>query len=372
MVVDQLNGKFGGQAAAAASGLGQIEQLKNTLGDLAETVGEILTPYISFFVGMLKNFVISLQNGSSFVDGMKASVYGLAVSFSFLKNLVLGLVEVISTGMAAAFESISLMTQGQFSKAKEMAALGMDEIGNVIKERQASFDGEMKALDEAEAQYQEQKLLKEEQMIAASLERKEEIKKSSNASIFTAEQLHSAKILGIELKNAEDLKKLDAAKIQARKDTLSTMSGLQDSNNKTMAAASKAFAAYEIAVSTPPAIAKALQAYPPPFSFVAAGLVAAAMAKQVAALGGVKLAEGGIVKATPGGVNAIIGEGGRDEAVIPLEDGKVPGMGGMTINFNGPIMGNESQAMELARAIDKSLLKLRQSNQSVAFEEDIF
>lgn len=32
-----------------------------------------------------------------------------------------------------------------------------------------------------------------------------------------------------------------------------------------------------------------------------------------------RLAEGGIVKATPGGVHAIIGEGGQDEAVIPLD-----------------------------------------------------
>ena len=36
------------------------------------------------------------------------------------------------------------------------------------------------------------------------------------------------------------------------------------------------------------------------------------------------LNEGGIVEATPGGVPAIIGEGGRDEAVIPLDGKRIP------------------------------------------------
>jgi hypothetical protein len=47
------------------------------------------------------------------------------------------------------------------------------------------------------------------------------------------------------------------------------------------------------------------------------------------------LADGGIIKASPGGTLALIGEGGRDEAVIPLD--RMGGMGGnnVTINVNG-------------------------------------
>jgi hypothetical protein len=47
------------------------------------------------------------------------------------------------------------------------------------------------------------------------------------------------------------------------------------------------------------------------------------------------LADGGIVKASPGGTLALIGEGGRDEAVIPLD--RMGSMGGnnVTINVNG-------------------------------------
>jgi hypothetical protein len=47
------------------------------------------------------------------------------------------------------------------------------------------------------------------------------------------------------------------------------------------------------------------------------------------------LANGGVVKASPGGTLALIGEGGRDEAVIPLD--RAGGMGGtnVTIHVNG-------------------------------------
>ena len=106
------------------------------------------------------------------------------------------------------------------------------------------------------------------------------------------------------------------------------------------------------------------------------GLAKVAGAAQIAQVAGVKLAEGGIVRASNGGTPAIIGEGGRDEAVIPLDDPaaqeRLGGGRGTTIIFNGPVLGDEAQAMEFARAIDKSLLKLRQTNQSVAFETDVF
>jgi hypothetical protein len=47
------------------------------------------------------------------------------------------------------------------------------------------------------------------------------------------------------------------------------------------------------------------------------------------------LADGGIIRHSPGGTLALIGEGGRDEAVIPLD--RMGSMGGnnVTINVNG-------------------------------------
>jgi hypothetical protein len=181
-------------------------------------------------------------------------------------------------------------------------------------------------------------------------------------------------MLGIKLKSKDDLEKLEQAKIAAQKDTLSTIASMQGANNKVLATIGKAAALTQIAIDTPVAIGKALAAFPPPFNFAAAGAVGAAMAVQAARVSGIQLAEGGIVMPTPGGTQATIGEAGQAEAVIPLDragEFGLGGGGGNTIIFNGPVMGDESQAMEFARAIDRSLLKLRQSNQSVAFETDI-
>lgn len=72
-----------------------------------------------------------------------------------------------------------------------------------------------------------------------------------------------------------------------------------------------------------------------------------------------RLAEGGIVKARPGGILANIGEGGQDEAVIPLDQldeiaGSSSGKG-MTINLNLSGIMTRSKADE--REIARSLLK---------------
>lgn len=88
---------------------------------------------------------------------------------------------------------------------------------------------------------------------------------------------------------------LEKQKQNNKKETWSTLLTLQNSSNKELAAAGKAFAIYDIAVNTPIAISKALAAYPPPFNFAAAALVGAAMASQAAQVAGLNFATGGIV-----------------------------------------------------------------------------
>jgi hypothetical protein len=55
------------------------------------------------------------------------------------------------------------------------------------------------------------------------------------------------------------------------------------------------------------------------------------------------MADGGIVKASNGGTPAIIGEGGRDEAVIPLKDGAVPVSLNLKDALNTPSMGGYNE-----------------------------
>ena len=64
-----------------------------------------------------------------------------------------------------------------------------------------------------------------------------------------------------------------------------------------------------------------------------------------------KLASGGIVPATPGGRLALLGEGGRDEAVVPLP----ADLGGTTlqVNFTGIVTDERAVGRELARVLEE-------------------
>lgn len=155
---------------------------------------------------------------------------------------------------------------------------------------------------------------------------------------------------------------------QAQQDTFSKIATLAQSNNTALATIGKAAALTQIAIEGPVAVTKALSAFPPPANFAAAAAVGAAVAAQAAKVAGVALADGGIVSARPGGLQATIGEGGRDEAVVPLEDGNLGG--NVTINI-GTFVGSEENSEELARIVDRGLLKLRQGNESLAFDEAV-
>jgi len=164
------------------------------------------------------------------------------------------------------------------------------------------------------------------------------------------------------------------AKEAARSSTLSVIAGMQSSSNSTLAAIGKAAALTQIAIDTPVAIGRALAAFPPPFNAAAAAAVGAAMAVQAAKVAGIPLAEGGIVMPRPGGTQATIGEAGSAEAVIPLD--KYPNLlngGGTNIQLTvyGGILGDQSSAYEFAKAIDRELLKLRQNNESAAFDSGV-
>ena len=71
-----------------------------------------------------------------------------------------------------------------------------------------------------------------------------------------------------------------------------------------------------------------------------------------------RFASGGIVRATPGGTIARIGEGGRDEAIIPLGAGGMAGMGSTTnnisINLSGVITDPVATGQAIADAINRA------------------
>lgn len=108
--------------------------------------------------------------------------------------------------------------------------------------------------------------------------------------------------------------------------TLNNLASLQSSSNKKMAAVGKTAAiaqatidTYKSAVSAYSAMA-GIPVVGPALAVAAAAAAIAAGLNNVAQISNVQLAEGGLVKAVTGGVPAVIGEGGSDEAVLPLDD----------------------------------------------------
>lgn len=77
------------------------------------------------------------------------------------------------------------------------------------------------------------------------------------------------------------------------------------------------------------------------------------------------LAHGGIVRATPGGVLAVLGEGKHDELVLPLDEkAKAGGLGGgeLHVHFHSPVIGSEE---DLARYVTEAQLRYRRTRGNV-------
>jgi hypothetical protein len=417
-VTEALNSKFGGQAEAMALGLGSIEQLKNAFGDFMEDVGAEIAPTVGALVKIFTDLFSSMSTGMSIAQAFGVIFQSIGEGALYLKFGLNEVVMAITGGLVSATEATKAAVRGNFSQAKEIVATGLAEIKAAHIENQTALNSELQMLRDAREAGDQAALQRDEQNFLASTQRKKEIEAQNHVEKLEAQITREQELFDlqaasdeqkisklIQMKDREikaetdagqkrqlllekqalqqlnhesmmNAKRMDAEKkinderVAGQRDTLSKISTLSNSNNQTLAALGKAAAITQIALDTPVAIAKALTyGGPPPLNFAVAGIVGAAMAAQAARIAGVQLADGGIVRATPGGVPAIIGEGGRDEAVIPLEDGRVPGMGGnVTIIVNGGLLGDAQSAQEFAVAVDRELLKLRQSNASVAFD----
>lgn len=158
-----------------------------------------------------------------------------------------------------------------------------------------------------------------------------------------------------------------------RQQTMATMwnnlVSLQSSSNKKMAAVGKASAIAQTTIATYQSATEAYKAMAgipivgPALAVAAAAAAIAAGLNNVAQISGVQLAEGGLVKAVTGGVPAVIGEGGSDEAVLPLDNSKAMqriggaiaeesgAVGGVMLTQNITIQAGESLIPDITNAL---------------------
>jgi len=159
---------------------------------------------------------------------------------------------------------------------------------------------------------------------------------------------------------------MQSEEVKATQTALGTISSLQTSHSKELRAIGQIAATANVIMNTAVGVSDAWKV--PFLGPILAPLVIAAGAAQIAKINSApKLADGGIVTARPGGTTAIIGEGGRDEAVIPLDD-SLSLSSNVTINV-GAFMGSQDDARQFAIMVDAELLNLRKNNESVSFDQ---
>ncbi|HLB42008.1 MAG TPA: hypothetical protein VJN02_03975 [Gammaproteobacteria bacterium] len=421
-VISGLNSKFGGQAEAAAQGLGGLKQLENTVSDLFETLGERLVPVISIFSQSLNKLAGDAGNTNQIIDAMVSVFNFTAKVISTLTQGAMTLGDTIGIVLVGSFQAVSEAMSGNFTNAKNIAVQAMDSIGEVVATRTQASADTIAAIDAAAVERKNQDLLKEEENLNSSIARKKEIQ-ALNAETeavkemerkvaqqefdlaFTAaseeqkialmaqaqqKQFDQAttndqKIAALRGKSAllelQQIAATNKAKEELEMKTWQARAGIASfaanaitnvmgKESKAALLAQKVAGVSQALVATNVAAAQALTAAPPPIGPALAAFVTGLGYANMAAIAGVQLAEGGIVKARPGGIQATIGEGGQDEAVIPLD--KMGAMGGITINFHvGAMMGNQDEAYKFAKVVDQELLNLRRNNESVAFDSGV-
>ena len=150
-----------------------------------------------------------------------------------------------------------------------------------------------------------------------------ELKLSYIEQEISDETLKQEALANLEAQYNQQKLENDKKQAKARQQVYGTMwsalTGLASSENKKVATIGKVASIAQATMSMFTGAAKALE-LPFPANLAAVATVLAQGAALVQQIEAVKLANGGLVRAVTGGVNAVIGEGGSDEAVLPLDN----------------------------------------------------
>lgn len=426
-VTQQLERRFGGQADAAAQGLGSLKMMANAMGEVMEVAGEKLAPVVIYAAKAVTTFANELQTNQIMISNFQDAAILLGKAGVLLKNIIMGLGETIGQVFGTIAGAAIQLANAQFKAAFETIKSGFSGTAGTITDRYETFQQELSSIDkvyanqkrsedeaeikrieataQAKAAIENNLILTQEQMFAArdqkdiqrlldqeNLKKDQHLRELNNAIV--REQNHTQKLnlekqkreyLDDQYSDAERKRIFDLTDFKNQMNTkamgefegvLSNMSAMQNSKSKILVGIGKAAAMAQMAISTARGAVDAFAfgaslGGPVAGMALAAPIIAYGVERQ-ASIAGIELAEGGVVKATPGGVHAVIGEAGQDEMVIPLDKGSSPNIGTrINIQVYGGFLGSDAQAKEFAIVLDKELLKLRQSNESLAFDKGI-
>jgi hypothetical protein len=159
------------------------------------------------------------------------------------------------------------------------------------------------------------------------------------------EETYAERVANIDKQASENRAKIDKAKNEAIINQSSSFFGimatLSQSGHSKLAAIGKAAAMAQATIDGYLAIQKALAAFPPPFNFIAAGVVGVATAANVSAIAGIGFSNGGYTGA--GGVNDPAGVVHKGEVVWSQSDiRKFGGVASVEALRNGNVSAGRS------------------------------
>ena len=354
--IDQINQRFGGEAANATQTFsGRVAVLGNQFDDIKEKIGGSIIPVLEIYLTHIQTIMTAMTEWGGIMNTLK--IVGLEFSKSILEGIVIGVENLPILG--EAFKLVGINLDGVNAKIDEQIA----------KLSQTTVTGQ----EEGQKQLLNQQMVTKGMIDIKNREAIEKLKIEEKAYKENEKRVMAdIKVVQNKVKMEMDL---DKKRQDSFESTLQFISSLSKSKNRELAIIGKTAAIAQATVDTYVAIGRALSAAPPPYNFVLASLVATAGFANVARISGVQLAQGGMIMPRAGGVPAVIGEGGKSEAVIPLDDDRTREKlqdsgfgGGNTIIINaGVLIGGEDNMRALAREIDKHLFEMQRSKESIAF-----
>ena len=385
-VLAQINERFGATAQAAmGDSTTKLNALSQSWGDFKEQVGaglnDGLVPVVDWLtkaVGWLNQAFKSLSAGWAVAfDWLFTALQGVKAGFLTLGEYAINSLKPI-VNVLGYIPGIGKEIKGVFDNASQSLAQ-MAESAREQTATMAHMSTPLSAILETE------KAITEEQQNRLDLQAEEINSRVSNEQ-SAQEQLTEAVREGVEerkqiieeaqAQEAEQETNLSYLKRQLglndrkeKKSNLENITGMLRTGSKEQMAVQKAQGMAQAAISTYQAANSAYAALAPiPIIGPALGAAAAAAAiayglNNVAQISGIKLAEGGLVKAVTGGVPAVIGEGGSDEAVLPLDNSRamqrIGGAiaeesgagGGVVLTQNITIQAGESLIPDITNAL---------------------
>ena len=385
-VLSKINERFGATAQAAmGDSITKTNALKESWGDFKEQIGkglnEGLAPVLDWLakgVGFLNKAFKSLgavfsiifdqmqielvrnkQGFYQFVEGALTALKPLVYLLGKIPKIGDGITEAYARARAsvsASEESLGRQVETLEKMRTPLSAIWKTE-EKITEEQQYRLDLQAQEINSRVANERSaQEQLTEE--VRKGVEERAAIEEESAVKRQDNEQ----KVLNFSQRAGVLYEKTQSDNFKNTKEFFGEIGKLAASENKKLAEIGKAGSIAQATINTYEGATKAL-AQGGFYGIAMAAAVIAAGLSQVAQISSVKLAEGGLVKAVTGGVPAVIGEGGSDEAVLPLDDRKAMrriggaiaeeggSMGGVVLTQNITIQAGESLIPEITNAL---------------------